>query len=88
MKINSFEIATPISDLFENEEKVDLILKNSDCLECRDHTFNSNYKSQELFHCELQPIHQFNDKEINYLEKIKLKKKRFKTNFFSFSFML
>ena len=65
MEANLFKIATPISDLFINKEEADLILKNSDCLECRDHTFNSNYKSQELFHCELQPIHHFQEKEID-----------------------
>ena len=66
------KIATPISDLFKKKEDADLISKFSDCLECRDHSILSNLPNQELFHCELQPIHEFSEKEINYLEKIKL----------------
>lgn len=68
------KIATPISNLFNQKDYADLIIKYSDCLECRDHSILFNYPTQELFHCELQPIHEFCNKEIKYLEKIKLMK--------------
>ena len=74
MEINNFNIATPISDLFLKKDNADLISNYSDCLECRDHSILSTLPKQELFHCELQPIHEFGNKEIKYLEKIKLMK--------------
>lgn len=74
MEDNRLKIATPISDLFNEKDRSSLIIKQSDCLECRDHTINSNLPKQELFHCELQPIHEFGNKEIKYLERIKLNK--------------
>ena len=72
MEINNFNIATPISNLFLKKDNADLISNYSDCLECRDHSILSTMPKQELFHCELQPIHKFGNKEIKYLEKIKL----------------
>ena len=74
MVINNLKIATPISDLFLQKENADLISKYSDCLECRDHSIFSDRLKQELFHCELQPIHKFGNKEIEYLEKIRFLK--------------
>jgi len=72
------KLATPISHLFENQEQADIIIKNSDCLECRDRSIVSNESRQELFHCELQPIHKWGDKEFNYLQRIKNIKKDLK----------
>lgn len=77
--MSNIKIATPISDLFlKNNTNTKLIINHSDCFECRDHTIKSNLPNQELFHCELQPIHEFLEKEINYLERIKLLKPNLK----------
>ena len=75
---NSIKIATPISHLFDNGKLSSKILNLSDCLECRDHSIDKDFKSQELFHCDLQPIHKFSEHDINSLIKIKSKKKDLK----------
>jgi len=72
------KIATPISHLFENKEFAKKIVKYSDCLECRDRSINSQEKVQELFHCELQPIHRWDKKEFKYLKHIRKSKKSLK----------
>lgn len=77
MLINKYKIATPISDLILNDFSSEII-KNSDCFETRDHTINSKHENQELFHCELQPIHTFDEKKISYLKKIKREKPNLK----------
>tara|TARA_B100001250_G_C19816984_1_gene799084 strand:- start:8002 stop:8781 length:780 start_codon:yes stop_codon:yes gene_type:complete len=76
--MNQFKIATPISDLFTTKDNIDSIVNISDCLECRDHSIFSKLPNQELFHCELQPIHELSESEINYLKKIKLSKPHLK----------
>ena len=68
------KIATPISDLFLAKDNIESIFNLSDCFECRDHSIFSKLPNQELFHCELQPIHELTSSEINYLKKIKLSK--------------
>lgn len=65
------KIATPISHLFENKDYSKIIIDYSDCLECRDRSIESHEKQQELFHCELQPIHKWANKEFEYLQTIK-----------------
>lgn len=65
------KIATPISQLFEIEKDVKAILQVSDCLECRDHSFVNSLPQQEIFHCELQPIHELSDSDFAYLAEIK-----------------
>ena len=65
------KLATPISHLFENKDYSKIIIDNSDCLECRDRSIVSLEKQQELFHCELQPIHQWSNEEFEYLQTIK-----------------
>jgi uncharacterized protein (UPF0276 family) len=72
------KIATPISHLFDNKIRADIIIKNSDCLECRDRSIESKENNQELFHCELQPIHNWSNEEFDYLRKIKEIKKDLK----------
>lgn len=71
---NSIKIATPVSHLFENAKFSSQIINLSDCLECRDHSIDKDLKSQELFHCDLQPIHKFSKKDIDTLIRIKSKK--------------
>ena len=66
-------LATPVSHLFKNKDYEKIIVKNSDVLECRDRSINydNHLDKQELFHCELQPIHEWSDVEWEYLQKIK-----------------
>ncbi len=71
---NSIKIATPISHLFENGNFSSQIINLSDCLECRDHTVDKDFKRQELFHCDLQPIHKFTKEDIDSLIQIKSEK--------------
>lgn len=65
------KIATPISHLFQDAKNVCEIVDFSDCLECRDFTIDFKGEKQEVFHCDLQPIHQLTAKEFSYLKKIK-----------------
>ncbi len=69
------KIATPISHLFKNPFFAEEISFYSDVLEFRDHSVNHNQHIQEVFHCELQPIHKLEDKDFEYLQKIKEEKK-------------
>ena len=64
------KLATPISHLFESKKCRDIIIESSDCLECRDRSIDSIESKQELFHCELQPIHEWGNGEYDYLERI------------------
>lgn len=69
--VNNLKIATPISHLFNNDTISNDIIKISDCLECRDHSPKKGFKKQELFHCDLQPIHKFSSVDLNSLIKIR-----------------
>lgn len=71
-------IATPISNLFNDPQNAQMLIEYSDCLECRDNSINKQFGKQELFHCELQPIHSFSSEDFNYLQKIKEQKKELK----------
>lgn len=64
------KIATPISHLFENSQFAKEIISNSDCLECRDHSLGRDFDNQELFHCEIQPIHKMHEDDFAFLQKI------------------
>lgn len=72
------KIATPISHLFENKDYTKKILSFSDCLECRDFSINATLAKQEVFHCDLQPIHKLTETNINYLKYIRNTKKDLK----------
>jgi len=72
------KIATPISHLFERPTDANLIIGESNCLECRDVSIRTAFPKQELFHCELQPIHQMREETFRYLEKIAASKKDLK----------
>ena len=65
------KLATPISHLFENSDYEKIIMDNSDVFECRDRSIDSMIDNQVLFHCELQPIHEWSDEEWSFLKKIK-----------------
>ena len=72
------KIATPISHFFKSSEYSKQLNEISDCLECRDTTIENNSPNQELFHCELQPIHELKYENFKYLEYIKTSKKDLK----------
>ena len=78
MKRDQVKIANVISHLFDNKNHAEKIIKFSDCLECRDNSISSNYPGQELFHCELQPIHTLTEKDYRLLENIRRKKNELK----------
>ena len=65
------KLATPISHLFENSDYQNIIVENSDTFECRDRSIDSSIDNQTLFHCELQPIHKWSEKEWSFLKRIK-----------------
>ncbi|MCF6768100.1 DUF692 family protein [Thiotrichales bacterium 19S11-10] len=65
------KLVTPISHLFENTECANEIIKLSDYLECRDRSINATLEGQILFHCEIEPIHTWTEKEIVYLKVIR-----------------
>ena len=65
-----FKIASPISTFFEDSNCARKITEKSDCLECRDKSLNSQFPNQNIFHCEIQPIHQLCKDDFSYLEKI------------------
>jgi len=65
------KLATPISHLFENSDYEKIIMDNSDVFECRDRSIDSTIDNQIVFHCELQPIHEWSDEEWSFLKKIK-----------------
>ena len=77
-KNKRIKIATPISHLFDNSSTARQIIEHSDCLECRDNTINATLDNQELFHCNLQPIHVFDKKDFQYLERIAIEKSELK----------
>jgi uncharacterized protein (UPF0276 family) len=66
-------LATPISHLFENKDYEKIIVESSDVLECRDRSieYENHINKQELFHCELQPIHEWGNVEWDFLQNIK-----------------
>lgn len=72
------KIATPISHFFKSSEYSKQLIEISDCLECRDSTIENDSPNQELFHCELQPIHELKHEDFIYLESIKTSKKDLK----------
>lgn len=65
------KIATPVSDLFQEKKYAKILMENSDCLEVRDISIDTDYPNEEVFHCEMQPIHKLTGKSFEYLQKIK-----------------
>ena len=64
-----FKIATPISHLFKNDADAKLIVSHSDCLECRDHSpKEDNLQLHELFHFEMQIIHEISEEGFTYIQ--------------------
>ena len=69
-------LATPVSHLFqESNEFATRISGISDCLECRDRTYNYDCDKQIIFHSDYQPIHEFTEERWNYFEKVRELKK-------------
>ena len=74
--MNDFLIATPVSTLIiQNTNYLDQIIELSDCFEIRDFSINYALNNKliknktHLFHCELQAIHLFTNKQIDYIVK-------------------
>lgn len=65
------KVASPISHLLENKDYAKKIIAYSDCLECRDFSIDSTESIQEIFHCEIQPIHDLTKLNFSYLKRIK-----------------
>lgn len=72
------KVATPISHLFENPQYAQAIIENSDCLECREHSLDLEFANEELFHSDLQPIHQIKDEDTSFLKEVVRKKPQLK----------
>lgn len=66
-------LATPVSHLFNDSACATAIVAESDALECRDrtHDYSEFSEMQQVFHCELQPIHVLSNQDWSYLEYIK-----------------
>ncbi len=65
-----FEIATPVSHLFKDHQSAQEIGAASDCLECRDQSFHCTLPRQNVFHCDLELIHEWSEKEKDYVASI------------------
>lgn len=65
------KIATPISELFSDGKRSKEIMGHSDCLECRDISIDSVFSRQELYHSEIQPIHDMRDKDFEHLKRVR-----------------
>jgi uncharacterized protein (UPF0276 family) len=76
--VKMIKIATPISSLFSDKSASDRIIDSSDCLECRDHSIEMNFDNEEVFHCEVQPIHNLENSVFEYLKKVRDSKPQLK----------
>ena len=64
------KIATPVSNLFQDSNYKKVLSEYSDCLELRDLNLNITYPKIEVYHSELQPIHELKEEDFDYLRKI------------------
>jgi uncharacterized protein (UPF0276 family) len=71
-------ISVPISHLFKNPEIAKSIIKESECLEAREHSIGIYSKLTEAFHFDIQPIHTLDESIFNYLVSIKQREKQLK----------
>lgn len=62
-------IATPISNLFQNNQDAMEIIKVSDCLECRDRSLNASFPKQYLMHLEPSIFHEWGAAEKAHLSE-------------------
>ena len=76
--MDKVKVCTPISHLFQNPEYANKIILNSDNLEYRDHSEKPDLLNQEVYHCDIQPIHEFNASDYSLLNKIKTEHKNLK----------
>lgn len=66
-----FRIATPISHLFESPDYSSKITEISDCLEARERSKDHYLTIAEVFHFDIQPIHELDNSVFDYLSSIK-----------------
>ena len=69
----TFQIATPISHLFRKKDIREKIIRYSDILEERDHSIDIGKNDDFIYHCELNIVAKWSDKEIGILQKIRYK---------------
>ena len=69
-----YKIVTPVSHLFKIKTNAERIISYSDYLEGRDHSPAVYPEKEILFHCDLQPIHQFSEQDFEYLLHVKKSK--------------
>lgn len=72
------EIATPISDLFDDRKQAERLIALSDCLECRDRSIHTAFPDQCAFHSDIQLVHSFRDSDVRKLEQIARQKTELK----------
>lgn len=68
------KIATPISNLFNNSTIAQEIIKQSHCLECRDHSLSSDFPNQEIIHFDYEIVHPWTTAQQDYVLKAISKK--------------
>lgn len=71
-------IATPISHLFEDSINAKLIVENSDCLEVRQRSLESEEKKQFLFHIDIDITQPWDDSIRTYLKNAFIRKPELK----------
>jgi uncharacterized protein (UPF0276 family) len=69
------KVATPVSKLFREDISVNRIISSSDCLEGRDFSVDWGFE-YELFHCEVQPIHDLTARDWNQIKLLKSKSEK------------
>lgn len=62
------KLATPISNLFEDDLTREEILKKSHCLECREETLRSSELKQYLFHFDKDILHPWDEAQRKHLD--------------------
>lgn len=70
MNNNIVKIAVPLSDLFKIRENIPIILSPTDTIEYRDRDFLVHVSPVELFHCDLEIIHYWTEREFAYIREI------------------
>ncbi len=71
-------IAVPISHLFKNPDFARQIVEVSDCLEAREHSEGHFEKPTEAFHFDIQPIHELEESDFDFLSSIKKRESKLK----------
>lgn len=68
------KIATPVSELFSDVKVAGEIIDISDCLEIRDLNITKTFPKEELYHSDIQPIHEIGEEGLDTLAFVKKNK--------------